>query len=84
MKDFIITSNGNLINYIGKNACNATITSHYIIITLYIKKSYIFYNFTFGASGQDDEVKQQMNNQIHFFAKLQIYNVRNKEREHQL
>ena len=37
MKDFIITSNGNLINYHGKNACNATITSHYIIITLYIK-----------------------------------------------
>ena len=63
MGDFIITSNGNLINYNGKNACNATITSHYIIITLYIKKFC-------EVDDVDDLVKQQINNKYNFFAKL--------------
>ena len=29
MKDFIITCNGNLINYKWKNACNAQLLFHY-------------------------------------------------------
>ena len=69
MKDFIITSNGNLINYSGKNACNATITSHYIIITLYIKIDAAS-TTSHSVHQQDDVVRQQMNNQIQFLCQV--------------
>ena len=35
METFIITCNGNLINYKGKKGCNAQLLFHYILITLH-------------------------------------------------
>ena len=43
---FIITCNGNLINYKGKKCCNAQIIFHYILITLHKIDLVLFCNIS--------------------------------------
>ena len=46
METFIITCNGNLINYKGKKGCNAQLLFHYILITLHKSDLFLFCNIS--------------------------------------